>query len=333
MQAQTENHLQINFLNQVKNILPPSISLAEELSDLLVLSTDSVYRRIRGETALTFTEISQICNKYKISFDLFSGNTENITFYYDSMYDSVGFQNYLGSILNDMLQIQQAQNKKIVYSAIDVPIFHHFNYPALSAFKMFYWMKGVISAPSLLDKKFSVEHISPELAEIGKKIYNTYVNIPSDEIWTDETINSLIKQVEFFWDSGHFADKEDALTVCQQAMKEVETLEKQAELSSKVIDESGTSDNEFNLYHSEIEIGNNYILTQKAEIKVLYISVHTFNKIITLNRKFINETKMWLENLKKKSVLISGISQKHRYKFFKGASAKVERLFDKIKNE
>jgi len=226
MEAATENYLQINFLNQVKNLLGPSLSIAEELSDLLDLSTDSIYRRIRGETALTFNEITHICSKYKISFDLYSGNTENITFYYDSMDDTVGFKKYLGSILNDMIQIQQVLDKRIIYASIDVPIFHHFNYPALSALKMFYWMKSVVNDPSLQNKKFSVEHISQELADLGKQIYNTYVNIPSDEIWTNETVNSVVKQIEFYWDSGNFADKEDALTVCSEAMEEVETLRK-----------------------------------------------------------------------------------------------------------
>ena len=160
------------------------------------------------------------------------------------MFDAASFKHYLSSILNDMIQIQQAQNKRIIYAAIDVPIFHHFNYPALSAFKMFYWMKAVVNAPSMQYKKFSVELISPELADLGKQIYKTYTNIPSDEI--------------------------------------------------------------------------------------VYLSVHTFNKIITLNRKFIKETNIWLENLKKKSGLISGISQINRYKFFKSALDKVERLYDKI---
>ncbi len=333
MEKLNENQQQIDYLKRVKNVLPLTLSIAEELSDLLGLSTDSVYRRIRGETELTFNEITNISRKYKISFDLNSGNTENITFYYDSMYDAIGFKNYLNSILNDLLQIQKSNDKRILYAAIDMPIFHHFNYPTLSALKMFYWMKAVISNPALQNKKFSTEFISPELVDLGKQIYDTYVNIPSDEIWTNETVNSLIKQIEFYWDSGHFANKEDALTVCSEAMEEIETIRKQAELSSKKIDGTGTETNEFNMYECSIEIGNNCILTQKTDTETLYLSVHTFNKVTTINKKFIDDSKLWLGNLKKKSGLISGISQANRYKFFKVAFNKVERVYNKIKSD
>jgi len=324
-----DNDLQINFLNRIKDIIPEKRSFTDELADVLNVSTDSVYRRVRGETLLTINEIYALCTHYNISFDLFTHHAKNIAFNYEAMGSSAGFRTYLTSILNDMLQIVRADNKQIIYAAIDVPIFHHFNYPELSAFKMFYWMKAVVNVPSLLEKKFSVEHIQPEFADLGKKIFETYCKIPSIEIWTDETINSLIKQIEFYWDSGNFEKKEDALVVCEQAQNEIDTLNKQAEVSNKAMKQSGGDPN-FTLYHSQIEIGNNCIYTKKGDLESIYLSVHTFNKIITGNPGFVDDTKLWLDNLIKKSNPISGVSQIHRYKFFKRASDKLERLVEKI---
>ncbi len=324
-----ENDLQINFLNRIKDIIPEKKSFTDEIADVLGISTDSVYRRVRGETLLTINEVFQLCTHYNISFDLFTHNAKNIAFNYEAMGSSAGFRVYLSSILNDMLQIVRAENKQIIYAAIDIPIFHHFNYPELSAFKMFYWMKAVVNVPSLLDKKFAVAHIQPEFAELGKKIFEIYCKIPSIEIWTDETINSLIKQIEFYWDSGNFESKEDALTVCAQAKNEIETLNKQAEVSNKAGKLAGGEPN-FTLYHSQIEIGNNCIFTKKGDIESIYLSVHTFNKIITGNPGFVADTKLWLENFIKKSNPISGVSQIHRYKFFKRASDKLDRLNTKI---
>lgn len=324
-----ENALQINFLNRIKDIIPEKKSFTDEIADVLGVSSDSVYRRVRGETLLTINEVFQLCTHYNISFDLFTHNAKNIAFNYEAMGSSAGFRVYLSSILNDMLQIVRAENKQIIYAAIDIPIFHHFNYPELSAFKMFYWMKAVVNVPSLLDKKFAVAHIQPEFAELGKKIFETYCKIPSIEIWTDETINSLIKQIEFYWDSGNFESKEDALTVCAQAKNEIETLNKQAEVSNKAGKLAGGEPN-FTLYHSQIEIGNNCIFTKKGDIESIYLSVHTFNKIITGNPGFVADTKLWLENFIKKSNPISGVSQIHRYKFFKRASDKLDRLNTKI---
>ncbi len=323
------NTLQINFLNRIKAMIPDSTSFTDELASVLSISSDSVYRRVRGETLLSINEIHDLCTYYKISFDLFTQNSKNIAFNYEPMGTSSSFKTYLTSILNDLEQIERADNKQIIYAAIDVPIFHHFKYPELSAFKMFYWMKAVVNVPALLDKKFAVAHVSPEFAELGKKIFEIYCKIPSIEIWTDETINSLIKQIEFYWDTGNFESKDDALIVCEQAKNEIETLNKQAEIGNKNINNAETEEN-FVLFHSQIEIGNNCIYTRKAEFESIYFSVHTFNKIITGNPNFVGDTKVWLSNLMKKSNQISGVSQIHRYKFFKRASDKLERLRKKI---
>jgi hypothetical protein len=324
-----ENLFQIQFLNKIKNELPETVSLSDELGDLLQISTDSVYRRIRGETLLDINEIQILCNRFQISFDSVINNPGSTSFNYEGMGSSKGFENYLKTILNDMLLIESANTKQIIYTAIDVPIFHHFNYPELSAFKMFYWMKAVVNDQSLSDKKFSPQLVSEELAELGKKIYEVYCKIPSVEIWTDETINSLIKQIEFYWDSGNFASPEDALIVCEKAKAEIETLQIQAEKSSKTTGISGTESN-FTLFHSDIEIGNNCIYTKRDGFESIYLSVHTFNKIKTSDFLFVNDTKLWLENLIKKSNQISGVSQIFRYKFFKKASDKLEKLVEKI---
>ena len=63
---------QITFLNRLKVLIPPNDSLVPVLADLLENSPDSIYRRMRAETALTFEEIKLICNHFKISFDLYT---------------------------------------------------------------------------------------------------------------------------------------------------------------------------------------------------------------------------------------------------------------------
>jgi len=330
------NSLQIQFLNKIKDIIPATHSLVDELADLLEISNDSVYRRMRGETALTLEELSKISSHYKISFDMFSDQaTETVTFSYNSLTAGGGFKQYLLSILNDMIKINRAENKQIIYAAIDVPIFHHFNYPELAAFKMFYWMKAVINEPLFEGKKFDTSIIDKELTEIGKQIYLNYSTIPSIEIWTAETINSLLKQIEFYWESGLFQSKTDALTVCSQVESEIKLIQKQAETGNKAISEKNgeEQENTFTLYHSEIEIGNNCILVTKGDIRNVYLSFHTFNKIVTGNPRFSGETQLWLNNLMRKSILISGVSEKQRYQFFKRMMDKISALYKKIENQ
>src|SRR5437868_2689306 len=75
------------LMQKIKEMLPPNISFVDELAELLGLSNDSAYRRIRGETALSIEEIASICKKFKISFDSFinSSDAGMVTFSYKSL--------------------------------------------------------------------------------------------------------------------------------------------------------------------------------------------------------------------------------------------------------
>ena len=63
------NELQQQLFVYLKENTPPHLSLVDELCDLLDLSNDSVYRRIRGEKPITLTELKKICEHYHVSID------------------------------------------------------------------------------------------------------------------------------------------------------------------------------------------------------------------------------------------------------------------------
>ena len=89
----------------------------------------------------------------------------------------------------------------------------------------------------------------------------------------------------------------------------------------------------FKLYHSDIEIGNNTILVNTGQNKILYLTHNTMNKIVTVNRQFCDSTEKWIDNLKKKSNLISGVSEKQRYQFFNRIKAQLANMEKRIRED
>ncbi len=324
--------LQTAFLEKIKELVPDNYSLADELSEVLDISSDSAYRRLRGKTLLSINEVAKLCQKYNISFDLFTQNTENVTFAYKSLETEEDLKIHMLSILDSIYKTSKPANKSVTYAAIDIPLFYHFMFDELGAFKIFYWMKAVNNYSSVQNKKFDLETVNPEILAIGKQIWAAYKNAPCVEIWSDETGNSLVKQIEFYWDSGNFKNKKDALTVCDQAKKQLETIQEQAEVSSKNLTNNRNDDSKFMLYHSDIEIGNNCIFAKRNDTKFVFLTFNTFNSLLTANVKFTKEIEGWLDNLIKKSTLISGTAQKYRFQFFERAIKKVDLLYDKILN-
>lgn len=324
--------IQIRFLNQIKELMPDNFSFVDSLANILEISQDSVYRRLRAETELSITEVATLTKHFNISFDLFTKDSGNVTFGYRSMQDEAGFKKHLLGILDTMHKTVQPENKLVTYAAIDIPLFYHFKYDELGAFKMFYWMKAVNSYESMQNKQFSMDVMDPEIIEIGKQIWEAYKKVPCREIWSDETGNSLVKQIEFYWESGNFKSKEDALQICMQARDQLEMIKRQAEISSKDFSENRSDESKYLLYHSDIEIGNNCIFAQREHAKFVFLTFNTFNALLTPDLKFTKEIESWLDNLMRKSTLISGVAQRHRYQFFERAMAKVTRLYNKIES-
>ncbi len=324
-----ERTVQQEFITRLKETLPANKSLVDELSDILKVSNDSAYRRIRGETALTIDEVSKLCAHYRIPFDHFAqtdSGKSSVTFQYNHLSADFGrFEEYLSGLIQHMDTIKKTEPKEIIWCAEDVPIFHHFRYPKLSAFKLFYWTKSILNAPEYENHKFDPNLMSASALEKVKKIYDLYVKIPSIEIWTEDTLNSTLKQIEYYSESGLFATAEDAKSVLDEVDQMIHGLERQVAKSVKFTGEvPAPGDNcEFKLYFSDLMVGTNTILITAGSSKVCYLSINTFNSRATTNPGFHEENDRWVKNIIRKSTLISGVSEKQRMKFFK-------LLYDKI---
>ena len=334
METTIKESIQLQFLRKIEDIIPANSSLVYELSDILEISMDSAYRRLRGETSLSIVDVIKLCDYFKISFDSFShSESGNVTFNYTVMdKEENSFEEYLSSLISDLKIINSAKESRIIYAAEDIPVFHNYKYPVLSAYKMFYWMKSIMNIPSLEDKKFDSSKISDKFKDMGKQIIELYTSIPSIEIWTDTTVASTLKQIGFYWDSGMFSSVEDALMVCNDLKQEITDIQKQAELGRKYISEELKNVNQenYSVYFSEIEITNNCVLVSIGNTKQVYLGHQTFNTMSTSNVNYCNETEQWLNNIIKKSTLISGISETHRYQFFRKAFKAIDGLISKI---
>jgi hypothetical protein len=180
-------------------------------------------------------------------------------------------------------------------------------------------------------EKFHFDVVPKEMLQLGKKIYNLYQTIPSTEIWTEDTIHTSLKQVEFYLESGAFKNKEDAVTINREIKKVVEWMQKCAENENKDFD-GHSPEGSFSLYNSELVIGTNCIHINTNDYNFSYISFNTFNSLTTGNQVFCSEIEHWMRNLIKKSTLISGTAEKQRYRFFNTLYKTIDASLERIKN-
>ena len=63
------SQIQEFLFQSIKSKLPANISFVHDLSEILGISYDSAYRRIRGEKELSLAELKLICLNYNVSID------------------------------------------------------------------------------------------------------------------------------------------------------------------------------------------------------------------------------------------------------------------------
>ncbi len=325
--------IQVTLFQIIKEKLPTNVSFVHEISELLGISYDSAYRRIRGEKELSLEELKILCQQYRISLDmLFSVESQNIIFNSLAIGEQgCSFIQWLTTILNEIKDIHSCRQKEIFYSAKDIPIFHFFEFPELFAFKVYFWNKVLFTAPGFEQEFFRFD-MADKVLEVGRQILSTYNKIPTVELWNEETFNSLLRQLEFCHVCGYFADKADSLKILEKVEILVSHLQEQAKKGFRFM--HGTVpegiDGNYKLYCNEVLLGDNTIFILKDGRAKTFLTYNVINLLVTENSLLCNQVETSLRNLTKKSTLISSTSEKERHRFFNTLFQKIDDLRGRI---
>src|SRR5438309_11344472 len=190
--------LQLQLFNVIRNKVP-HLSLADEVADVLDISTDSAYRRIRGEKPLLLEEVAKLCTKYSLSLDsLLHLQSDGFLFRGDFFQaEDFRFENYLANYERNMKYISSFQTRKIFFLCKDIPPHHYFTFREIASFKYYFWMRTFINAPEFVQKKFAIADYPDELFELGKRALHYYNQTDSVELWNLETVNNMLHQNEY----------------------------------------------------------------------------------------------------------------------------------------
>jgi hypothetical protein len=325
-------NIQSLFLEKVKKQLPENLSLADELAELLNISRDSAYRRIRGETVLSLDETKIICDRFGVSLDgLFSPGTDLVSFKLRVLNsENFPFDKYLQSLHDNLDSLSRVDKKELIWYAKDLPIWHYFQYPRLSAFKLYFWDKTFVRGSKLRTEKYNQNLVSKELINLGLKVWEKYSTVPSTEILNYETLNATLRQIEFAYECGMFGSKEEAFTLLDDCNVMLGNLKVQAEEGIKAV-EGVPAAGEFKLYINEVLIGDNSVLFKMGDKRLVFITANQFNILSTTHEFFCKLMEDYFGNMINKSVLISHTAERERSKFFNRMDKKIESVKERLK--
>jgi hypothetical protein len=325
---ETESAQQL-FFKHIKSLLPQHISFVDAIADVLEVSNDSAYRRIRSETQITLEEIKKLCERFKISLDqLLHLNSDSFVFV-STLTNNTDFnyEKWLKSVLEVIKRIKGFKPCHMTYLAKEFPFFYYFLIPEIAAFKSFFFMKSILFYDEWKGANFSVKDDYSQYHQIWKDLFDTFAGISGTEIWNIENITSTLRQIEFYYATGVFKSHDDVLCLFDKLTEMLDHIQLQAEYGVKL--HPGQKPAEFSgavyeLYINELIMGDNMQVMQLGDKYYTYLNHTTLNHMMTTDERFNSYMKKSMERIAQKSIPISKVNEKERIIFFNKLRTKVE---------
>lgn len=327
--------LQILLFQQIRQKVPDQSALIDTIAQLLDISADSAYRRMRGETLLDLGETGKLCRQFQVSLDGLFGNMEGKVVFSTPPVneENFDFAGYLRGILRNMQYFRSFENARLYYECKDIPVFYHFHSRELAAFKYFFWMKYILQQDSFRGKRFSMDEYPDDFFQIGRNILHLYNTIPSVEFWNTESINSTLKQIYYFYETGNISKKSEVRLIFGRMMELYNHFEEIAESGSKTplpeID-NGAKGETLDVYFNEVLLGNNMIFAKLGASQLTFFNHSGIRYTGTSDLSFGAEILKGLERLTKSSTRLSSINQVQRTAFFAEARENIKGFLAKI---
>jgi hypothetical protein len=318
--------IQQAFFQEVKNILDPHLSMVDSVAKILNVSHDSAYRRIRGEKELSFLETKVLCSHYGVSLDKLFQVDNNSFFFTGKLADknSFGLEPYLNYFLQQLNYFNSHKHRELFYFGKDIFIFQSLAFPELTAFKVFFWMKTFFEYPFQEYPGDLLSEMQEKVSKLGPQLNAAYNQISSVEIWTEDSINSSIRQIDYYR-QNRFLSADQANHVFESLLNVISHIEKQAEAGYKFApgDKPNPSSAPYRFFVNEFVLGENCNLLVLDDAKIAYLNHSMLNIILTRDSAFTEYIYQYAQKIMRKSSLMSSSGEKERASFFGAMRDKV----------
>lgn len=318
---------QVKFFNEIINFCSSKKEAISRMEDVLNLGKSALYRRMNGETALTLDEAILLSHEFKVSIDNI-GPREDITlqFQFSAFNRPIKTPiNYLDSLKQQLDGIRAMKNSRVYYASSEIPVFYYAFFPNLLKFKLYVWGRSIWDIDSLMEMPFSLDILPPSANQKIDEILASYTLINSTELWSLNILHNTINQIDFHHSSGMFKEPETALQLMDDLEKLVNHLYTMCKAKEKSRPETpGVGRSKFDLFHNEMIYTNNTILFLSDGAEILFSVLANPNFLMTADPLMIDYEKKWFKLLIRKSLPLSGPSEKYRSQFFNHLRNRIE---------
>ena len=328
-----EKALQKALFDRIRELIPANNSLQAEISEILNVGQDGAYRRISGDTQLKMFELRALALHFQFSVDEFFGanHPNHVTFQSSSLAQKQpGMIAYLSNLKELLKGLRRDKASGIIMASKDIPYFQLFQFPELVHFKIYFWRKTMYGEDGLRGEQFKLDTISHERDAINKlcqEISYEYAHLDSQELWTNDIVAALAKQIRYYFDVGDFEDPGDALELVRKAEDMINFLQKMAETGQKLlVNNAQFKGGSYELYRQDLIINDNVISMVVNDQIRTYLVYNSIQYLVTAHHTYGESVRRWMENLPRRSEQISTVSERSRLIYFNGIRNQLREL-------
>jgi hypothetical protein len=305
-----EANINKKMVSVILENIPRNMKPAVYLTDLLCLSRESTYRRIRGEIPFTLAEIIKISAALDLSIDnvIFGNSKEHASFKFIS--NSTVDSNFYQMLQKSHTYIDALSNAKEAESIMALnclPPTYAVFYDNLFKFTYF---KLIHQDDDISRTTFSETKVPSEIITLQKKICTKLKKIDNSTLILDKNIFlSLIKDIKYYYQRKLLNDEEYNLLI--------NDMERFINMFERIAHEGVFGSNaHVSLYLSTLFVNTNSGYFKYDDTVESVFWVFPENPILIFNSELCSLQKRWLIFLKRQSTLISQSNEILQMEFF-----------------
>lgn len=288
------------IIKKITALIPPHIKAVDYLSDILEISKESAYRRMRGEMSFAFDEIIKLSKELGFSIDELTGLDQGHRVAVDFTVETNPKQAFFIKLSKYKEDIDARLRDRESHSMMALnylPSAFTVHFRHLFKFAYYTWLQRKRKAGAKL--YYSDITISPELESLRKQLDIDGRNIRHNTFILDHNVFlSPIKEIHYFY-KMRFVTSNELIELKEDFHNMLDFVEKMVRTGES---NPGT---EYFFYLSDFNIDSNSSYNVWSDKVTSSFNFNFFNRIVISNPEICEIHKEWLDSLKKYSTLIT----------------------------
>ena len=322
---------QKEYLSKIQYLIAP-VSLTRVLAEQLHTGISGAYRRMNGETLLTFEELSWLLATYPVSLES-SLRPNTIRYTVPALHaQPTSPSAYLDLIEKDLTVLAAEPTCLIQYMANEIPFFYYLLSPELAYFKLYMWSFTVWEIEGNRDEPFDIEtfrkdvHLNNQI----KRLLVLYSSVASEEIWNINMLDTTLNQIKYCRDAHRFKNPADADFLVKILRGLLKKLKDIVMASKKMHDCSTNKPTASNhIWYNEIFHNNMFVIANLPQTHILYSAFDVPNFIKSIDPTMTDYGTVFFERTKKLSTRLDDASNtRYATQFFKILLQRIDYFVD-----